>query len=39
MKTNQVNILGLAMKNFFCDYLPKLRGMSAHTILSYRDSI
>ncbi|MFW6115393.1 MAG: tyrosine-type recombinase/integrase [Thermodesulfobacteriota bacterium] len=39
MKTNQVNSLGLAMKDFFWNYLPRLRGMSAHTILSYRDSI
>jgi site-specific recombinase XerD len=39
MKTNPTKILGLAMKDFFSNYLPGLRGMSAHTILSYRDSI
>jgi len=39
MKTLQVNILGIALKDFFYSYLPQLRGMSSHTILNYRDSV
>jgi site-specific recombinase XerC len=35
----QTNVLGVALKDFFSNYLPKLRGMSTHTILSYRDSL
>lgn len=38
MKARQSNTLGVALKGFFSNYLPKLRGMSSHTILSYRDS-
>jgi len=38
MKVQQSNILGVALRGFFSNYLPKLRGMSPHTILSYRDS-
>ena len=38
MKVQQSNILGVVLKGFFSNYLPKLRGMSPHTILSYRDS-
>ena len=33
------NELGIALKDFFCKYLPQLRGMSLHTIHSYRDSL
>ena len=39
MKTHQSNTLGLALRDFFCNYLPQLRGMSSHTTLSYRDSV
>jgi len=39
MKTLQANILGRALKDFFYNYLPGLRGMSPHTILNYRDSL
>lgn len=39
MKTRQSNTLGVALRDFFSNYLPQLRGMSAHTILSYRDSL
>lgn len=39
MKTLQGDILGIALKGFFSDYLPQLRGMSIHTIASYRDSL
>lgn len=31
--------LGAALKGFLCDYLPKLKGASRHTIHSYRDSL
>ncbi len=33
------NGLALALRDFFGDYLPKLRGISPHTIASYRDSL
>lgn len=33
------NNLGRALVRFFQDYLPNQRGMSAHTIRSYRDAI
>lgn len=33
------NHLGLALSRFFQTYLPSLRGMSIHTIRSYRDAI
>lgn len=33
------NALGRALRSFFADYLPVVRGASHHTILSYRDSI
>jgi site-specific recombinase XerD len=39
MKTQQSYILGMALKDFFYNYLRQLRGMSSHTILSYRDSL
>jgi site-specific recombinase XerD len=39
MKTGQSSTLGTALRDFFCNYLPQLRGMSPHTILSYRDSL
>jgi integrase/recombinase XerD len=39
MKTKSPNGLALALRDFFGDYLPKLRGMSPHTIASYRDSL
>lgn len=39
MKTKRSNDLGASLRGFFCDYLPHLRGMSSHTVLSYRDSI
>lgn len=38
MKQAIPNILGNALRDFFADYLPRLRGMSPHTILSYRDT-
>ena len=40
MNTNyQPNTLARAIKNFFSEYLPSLRGMSPNTIHSYRDSL
>lgn len=39
MKSARPNELGMAIKGFFTDYLPKIRGSSPHTAFSYRDSI
>ena len=39
MKKYQPTQLGRAVVRFFQDYLPTLRGMSRHTIQSYRDSM
>ena len=39
MRTQNPNLLGAVVRDYFTDYLPRLRGTSPHTILSYRDSI
>ncbi len=39
MKTHSPNLLGVIVRDYFTDHLPCLRGMSPHTIHSYRDSI
>ena len=39
MKTNRPNMLALLLRDFFGNHLPSLRGMSSHTIQSYRDSL
>jgi integrase/recombinase XerD len=39
MKTQTSNLLGPALRNYFVDHLPCLRGMSPNTIQSYRDSL
>ena len=39
MKANQPNLLARLLQNFFGDHLFTLRGMSRHTIQSYRDSL
>jgi integrase/recombinase XerD len=39
MNPARPNALGVAIKGFFTDYRPKIRGSSPHTVLSYRDSI
>ena len=39
MPPQSMNILGVSLKDFLTHYLPNLRGMSANTILSYRDSL
>jgi integrase/recombinase XerD len=32
------NSLARALRGFFADHLPRVRGMSSHTVLSYRDA-
>jgi len=39
MKPTRSNTLGISLRGFFTDYLPKIRGASPHTILNYRDSL
>ena len=39
MKIKTSNQLGPALRDYFADYLPRLRGMSPNTIQSYRDSL
>ena len=39
MKTKRSHDLGTALRSFFDDYVRHLRGMSGHTLLSYRDSL
>jgi site-specific recombinase XerD len=39
MKHKRPNNLGLCVENFFREYLPTLRGMSQHTLRSYRDAL
>jgi integrase/recombinase XerD len=39
MKTPQPNVLARALRDYFADHLPRLRGMSPHTVHSYRDSL
>ena len=39
MKSKRPNLLANLLQNFFGNHLPILRGMSPHTIQSYRDSI
>ncbi|MBD9496899.1 tyrosine-type recombinase/integrase [Ensifer sp. ENS01] len=39
MKKHQSTALGRSMARFFQEYLPALRGMSHHTIQSYRDTM
>jgi len=38
MRTHKPNALARALHDFFAEHLPRLRGMSPHTIHSYRDS-
>ena len=38
MRAPQENALARALRKFFSDHLPRLRGLSPHTIHSYRDS-
>lgn len=39
MKPTPPNLLARCLRDYFTDHLPRLRGMSAHTIHSYRDSL
>jgi site-specific recombinase XerD len=39
MKPGIPNLLGAAMRDYFTDHLPRLRGTSPHTLHSYRDSL
>ncbi len=39
MRTHKPNALARALRDFFTEHLPRLRGMSPHTIHSYRDSL
>jgi site-specific recombinase XerD len=39
MKIRTPTSLARALRDFFADHLPRVRGMSPHTIHSYRDSI
>lgn len=39
MNPEYPNRLARALRDFFSDHLPRLRGMSPHTVLSYRDSL
>lgn len=38
MKTARPNALARTLRDFFADHLPRLRGMSPHTVQSYRDT-
>jgi integrase/recombinase XerD len=39
MRAQRPNRLGMAIEQFFREYLPTLRGVSPHTIRNYRDAI
>jgi len=39
MKRAGSDALGVAMRGFLLSYLPQLRGLSSHTVLSYRDAM
>jgi site-specific recombinase XerC len=39
MKPPLPNLLARALRDFFAQHLPQLRGVSPHTVASYRDSI
>ena len=39
MKRKLPNLLGAILRDYFTDHLPRLRGISPHTIHSYRDSL
>lgn len=39
MSTHPPTLLAQALQDFFGNYLPRLRGLSPHTIASYRDSL
>ncbi|MBI4321411.1 MAG: site-specific integrase, partial [Chloroflexi bacterium] len=39
MSVQLPNPLARALRGFFADHLPRLRGLSSHTVQSYRDSL
>ena len=39
MNASEPNALARALRGFFGDHLPRVRGSSPHTVLSYRDSL
>ena len=39
MSNFRLNALGRALHGFFTDDLPQVRGVTRHTLLSYRDAI
>ena len=39
MTKKKSNELAITLKGFFCNYLPRLKGASRHTLKSYRDSL
>jgi integrase/recombinase XerD len=39
MNSSKPNALGRMLRSFFADHLPRVRGSSPHTILSYRDAL
>ena len=39
MNTARPNTLARALRSFFADHLPRIRGASPHTIRSYRDAV
>ena len=39
MRKHYPNALARALREFFSSYLPRLRGLSPHTLLSYRDTL
>ncbi len=39
MTTEYPNALARALQGFFTDYIPRLRGLSPHTLHSYRDTL
>lgn len=39
MNSSKPNALGRMLRSFFADHLPRVRGSSPHTVLSYRDTL
>ncbi len=39
MKITSPNKLAFRLREYFTDHLPRVRGLSAHTVQSYRDSL
>jgi hypothetical protein len=39
MNSPKPNALARVLRGFFADHLPRVRGSSPHTVLSYRDTL